>query len=368
MDHLGKMGFGATMTCRRDRLPSGVAKHYFHHEKGAVDQRNKAARFINPITAVKKVPPSGEDSGYTRVHSSMQSTGSMNFSTAGAINADGLYILERSRGIAPNKYVWGIECSDARQLYLGSYGQIDTIDSLIARCNIQYRCRKYWHSEMLHGVSLGIVTAYDMYKECASGSLCEEWKVEKPMTFHQFRDRLSTQMLTYRYVPHCLSFLHHNYLLLHFTIAWTGQDMDGSLEIRLFAKVRCFQRMLEKKHTRSQAREHAIRRHPLRVVVSTVFLLMRWRVPRRANESVEVFNWIWRSIYDHSLVKESRMERSVYGVARRPLRSARSVMCHCTTSLQEENMLDMLARSTITMRVHLDWAFKIARHWDQRKE
>ena len=68
----------------------------------------------------------------------------------------------------------------------------------MSRCNLQYRCRKYWHSAMNHGLSLTIVTAYDMYKECASGSLCTEWKVEQQMTFHEFRDRLSSQMLKYK--------------------------------------------------------------------------------------------------------------------------------------------------------------------------
>ena len=50
---------------------------------------------------------------------------------------------------------------------------------------------------MLHGVALVVVVAYDMYLEAASGSLNPEWKIEKPMDFHQFRDRLSGQMLKY---------------------------------------------------------------------------------------------------------------------------------------------------------------------------
>ena len=53
MNYLGRIGFAATMTCRKDRLPSGVPKFYFHLEKNVVDDRNKAARFIQPITAVK---------------------------------------------------------------------------------------------------------------------------------------------------------------------------------------------------------------------------------------------------------------------------------------------------------------------------
>ena len=33
MDWLGKNGFRATMTCRRDRLPSGVPNQYLHLKK-----------------------------------------------------------------------------------------------------------------------------------------------------------------------------------------------------------------------------------------------------------------------------------------------------------------------------------------------
>jgi len=36
-----------------------------------------------------------------------------------------------------------------------------------------------------------------MYLEAARGSLRPEWKIEHPMDFHQFRDRLSGQMLKY---------------------------------------------------------------------------------------------------------------------------------------------------------------------------
>jgi hypothetical protein len=50
-------------------------------------------------------------------------------------------------------------------LYLASYGVIDTIDSLIKRCNLYYVSWKYWHSCKLHVQALGLVVAYDMYCE-----------------------------------------------------------------------------------------------------------------------------------------------------------------------------------------------------------
>ncbi|CAJ1953548.1 unnamed protein product [Cylindrotheca closterium] len=198
LDHLGELGFAATMTSRRDRLPAGVPKHHFHHEKGPVDDRSKAARFIHPITCVKKFPQDGEKKAYTRTHVSFQSTGSTNFSTVNAINSSRLYVVKKERGVGKEKRIWGVENNPARTLYLSHYGRIDTDDAMMAGTQIQYRSRKYWHSAMLHGLRLAIVTAYSFYLEASSGSLDASWKLVKPMTFHQFRDRLSTQMLQYK--------------------------------------------------------------------------------------------------------------------------------------------------------------------------
>jgi len=53
---LGERGWKATMTCRRDRLPRGVPKLFFNFIKAApVNARSKAARFVQPIIAVKNV-------------------------------------------------------------------------------------------------------------------------------------------------------------------------------------------------------------------------------------------------------------------------------------------------------------------------
>jgi hypothetical protein len=53
---LGERGWKATMTCRRDRLPRKVPKSYFNFIKAApVNIRSKAARFEQPIVAVKNV-------------------------------------------------------------------------------------------------------------------------------------------------------------------------------------------------------------------------------------------------------------------------------------------------------------------------
>ena len=51
----------------------------------------------------------------------------------------------------------------ARQIYLGTYLRIDYIDHLIKNFRMKYRCRKYYHSPMLHEMYIEVVFAYDMY-------------------------------------------------------------------------------------------------------------------------------------------------------------------------------------------------------------
>ena len=74
MDWLGQNGFGATMTCRWDRLPAGVPNHYLHKKKTDTKARSKAARFHEPIYMVKLVPAADGKEEYERVHTSFQST------------------------------------------------------------------------------------------------------------------------------------------------------------------------------------------------------------------------------------------------------------------------------------------------------
>jgi hypothetical protein len=87
--------------------------------------------------------------------------------------------------------------NDARKLYLRTYYRIDTIDHLIKNCKMGYRCWKYWHSPMNHAKSLAVVVAYSMYQECCEGHLNPNWKIAKPLTFWEFREILSVQMLSY---------------------------------------------------------------------------------------------------------------------------------------------------------------------------
>ena len=100
MDWLGEQGFGATMTCRRDRLPGGIPSMYFHKGQTAVTDRSKASRFLQPVVAVKTTRFPREDArkNYTRVHVSFQSTSSCNISTVNAVNSVARDVRKKERG------------------------------------------------------------------------------------------------------------------------------------------------------------------------------------------------------------------------------------------------------------------------------
>ena len=143
-DWIGQKGFGATMTCRRDRLPSGVPGKYWHKQRTDTSKHTKVARFFQPIVAVKDHEATEEDHcAYRRVHVSFQSTSSCNISTVNALSKCNLAVHKRERGVFESKRTWGIEMNAARELYLGTYSRIDSIDHLIKNCRLKYRSWKY---------------------------------------------------------------------------------------------------------------------------------------------------------------------------------------------------------------------------------
>jgi hypothetical protein len=197
MNWIGDNGFAATMTCRRDRLPSIIPGEFLHKKKTDGSQRSKAARFLYPVNAVLRQINVYGGIKYVRLHCSFQSTSSCNISTINALNECKMEVRRKERGRGDNKRYWGIEMNEARKLYLGTYSRIDSIDHLVKNTNLFYRSWKYWHSPMLHGKALAVVTAWDMYREVTEGILDPEWKDEQPMDYYTFRDKLSQQMLEY---------------------------------------------------------------------------------------------------------------------------------------------------------------------------
>jgi hypothetical protein len=199
MNWFGENGFGATMTCRRDRLPNGVKGEYMQKEGTPVDRRSKAAQFTHPIVMVKSFDNANDGSKkpYVRTHVSFQSTSSCNISTVNAIDTISLQVRKKERGRGIQKCTWGIEMNEAHKLYLKTYGAIDRIDHYVKNTGLFYRTWKYWHLAALHAKALAIAVAYDIYKEIAEGNLDALWKIDHPVDYWTFRDKLALGMLHY---------------------------------------------------------------------------------------------------------------------------------------------------------------------------
>ena len=123
--------FGLTMTCRRDILPNNVPREYLHRHRTDTSNKTKVKRFFEPVVEMKDVAPDGSNEVYRRVNVSFQSTLSFNFSTFKAVNHCTASASKRERGVARNKLTWDIETNAARDLYLGTYSRIDSIDNLL---------------------------------------------------------------------------------------------------------------------------------------------------------------------------------------------------------------------------------------------
>ena len=134
MEYAYDQGFGFTSTIRRDRLPKGVPGKFFHKEKTNSTWRPKAARFLNPIFAVK----TSDESQSVMSVTSFQLTLSCNIACVNTLNSCSLYAHTKERGRKERKRRWAIEMNEARELYLRTYGAIDRMDHLIQNCNIGY--------------------------------------------------------------------------------------------------------------------------------------------------------------------------------------------------------------------------------------
>jgi hypothetical protein len=156
------------MTCRRDRLPKGVPKTYFNFIKAApVIARSKAARFEQPIIAVKNVKqpkkktstedakvqvttavkddePGLEKKDYVICHVSFQSTVGTNITSVNAFSSVELYVRERNKGKGNQKRTWGIEMNEACETYLKNYSAVDKIDQMLLGWDVTYKSWRWW--------------------------------------------------------------------------------------------------------------------------------------------------------------------------------------------------------------------------------
>jgi hypothetical protein len=101
---------------------------------------------------------------------------------------------------------WTIKMNKALQLYLASYGQMDTIGSLIKNCNMFYVSWKFWHASKLDVHALAFVAVYGLYKEIVKEAWADFSFVTKQeemknacstSNFNAFHDQLAMQGLRY---------------------------------------------------------------------------------------------------------------------------------------------------------------------------
>ena len=199
---IGEMGWSATMTCRRDCLPKSIDKKHLHYKKVVdINQRSKAARYKQPIIAVKKVIPTdlGKKS-YNLCHVSFQSTGSTNISTVNSLSKVGLYVRQREKGRGASKRIWAIEMNEARETYLKTYSAVDKIDQMLKDWYLHYCTWRWWHAPTRHGKAIAKSMAYSIYLQCAEGKVDPDWKLANPMSGPAFRQQMSRQMCEYRAV------------------------------------------------------------------------------------------------------------------------------------------------------------------------
>ena len=77
------------------------------------------------------------------------------------------------------------------------YGGVDKLDQMLEEWNLRYITWRWWHAPMQHGKAIAHTQAWQIYKDCASGCVREEWKVDKPMSCPMFRQRLAEQQTKY---------------------------------------------------------------------------------------------------------------------------------------------------------------------------
>jgi hypothetical protein len=171
MKFMGMKGYGITVTCRRDCFPMDT-KQYLHREKNKPgDEMAKTMRYENPIVGVRQVKATKVSKSYTENIVSFQSTEPTNISGVNNLPSLQLYVTVKVRGRGGEKRVWAIEQNEAQETYLNHYFGTDVANHMIKNTANKYITWKYWRAPYLHAQSMGIVAAYDMYKECCDGLL-----------------------------------------------------------------------------------------------------------------------------------------------------------------------------------------------------
>lgn len=144
-------------TVARNRSPKSIPTNYLHKEKTQPQcKKAKCARFIKPVTMVKKVKYKKDDK------------------TVNSINSNTLFTTQKSQDRGENKCTWVIEWNSARYLHLKMCGVVDTFNQQLKKCHIDHVLQKYWHSAMHHTTAMAITIAHDVYLELATEHLTKE--------------------------------------------------------------------------------------------------------------------------------------------------------------------------------------------------
>ncbi len=114
---------------------------------------------------------------YILCHVSFQSTGGTNISTVNAFLLVDLYVCDHSKGRGQQKWTWGIEMDEAREMYLKTYSAVDKIDWMLLGWHFTYRSWRWWHAPTRHAKAIAMSMAYSLYLQCAEGTVDPEWKV-----------------------------------------------------------------------------------------------------------------------------------------------------------------------------------------------
>ena len=134
------------MTYMRDWLPGEIEGQYLHKKVDYSDKTN-VAPFFDPVVTTNKIDKlvekitcdneEGVDHAISKafklVHVPFQSTPLCNISAVNSLNYCKTSAMIRERGNFYNRMYWEIDMNEVRQLYLGAYSCIDSIDHLIKK-------------------------------------------------------------------------------------------------------------------------------------------------------------------------------------------------------------------------------------------
>ncbi len=166
-----------------------------------MDNRTRAARFEQPIVAVKYIQQEegSEMKDYTLTHvlSFQQSTGGTNISSVNALSENVLYVREHKKGRGEQQRKWGIEMCNAQEMYLKNYSAVDKIDQALINWRVSYMSWKWRHAPMRHGKAIAMSMAYQLYLQCVEGGVDPDWKVTS-VSGPLLKKKMSSQLVNYR--------------------------------------------------------------------------------------------------------------------------------------------------------------------------